>query len=105
MVRGRSAGFEWRRRTLWRFPTLTDGTVLVDVNAVALNGGTSLACSVVRVQADPNNGQNILIGNATSQSYVLTPGENELLWIDDAAKIYVRAVAGAQRVNWHVLGG
>ncbi len=83
--------------------TLYDGTQLVGVGAAALNGGTSRTCIEMTLQSDPDNTEHVYVGNSVSQSVQLVPGQAETIKIDDVAKVYVRAAAGSQRINWHAV--
>lgn len=83
---------------------LLDGTLVVGVGAVALPA-TIFRVSSVLVQADPNNAQAIFVGNQNSQSVQLPAGGVEIIDIDNPVKIFVRADAGNQRVNWHAVAG
>lgn len=79
-----------------------DGTVSVSsLAAVALNSGNSLATTVVTVQNDPTNTDDIYVGNATSQSVRLVPGASEDYRASSVGQVYVIALSGTQRVNWH----
>lgn len=80
---------------------LWDGTLLVGVAAVPLPNHHS---TEVLVQADPDNGGAIFVGNAGSQSIQLNAGDSITIPIDTPSKIYVRAAAGNERVNWHAVG-
>lgn len=65
------------------------------------NGIVSVPCWQVLVQADPDNTQNVLIGNETHGCHiVLRAGETITIPINDVIKIYARAAAGTQRINW-----
>lgn len=79
-----------------------DGTVAAAAAAAQLQAG-SQPCAEVIVQNDPSNavGQDIYVGNSTSQSMRLKPGDSEIVPINDVNKVYVKAVTGTPRVNWH----
>lgn len=79
-----------------------------DVGASAVpitTDSKDLECYQVLVQNDPSNGNNMYIGNASSQSVVLQPGQSETIPIrGKVSDIYVRFSAGTnQRVNWHAM--
>ena len=78
-----------------------DGTLLAPIVAMALPNHHS---TEVLVQADPDNGGAIFVGDTTSQSVQLAPGDSESIKIDTPSKIYVRSVTGNERVNWHAVG-
>lgn len=82
---------------------LLDGTLTCTGVAVALPGAIHRVTSVL-VQADPNNAQDVFVGNENSQSVQLIPGATEAILIDQPNKIFIRADAGTQRVNWHAVG-
>ena len=77
------------------------GTIVVTAaNAVAISAVTA-GCFEVLVQADPDNDDNVLIGNNTQGCTIrLTAGSAITIPINDVEKIMARAVAGTQRVNW-----
>lgn len=82
------------------YDAMHPGTILVGVNAVAISAVT-IGCFEVLVQADPDNGDSVLIGNATQGCTIqLTAGSAITIPINDVEKIMARAVAGSQRVNW-----
>ena len=56
------------------------------------------------MQNDPGNSVNIRVGGATSQSVVLQPGDAEIIpHCGRINEIYVIAVSGTARVNWHAM--
>jgi len=87
-------------------------TVLHDGYRTGLGTGANpittdrIDCFQVIVQNDPGNANNMYIGNATSQSIVLTPGQSETIPLSGrVGQVYVRFVAGTDnRVNWHAMG-
>lgn len=84
--------------------TLFDGTQAGAASAAPLNGGVSRPCKYVLVQNSPSSAGNLLVGNATSQSVILTPGASEEIWINDVAKVYVKlASAAAALANVHAV--
>lgn len=78
-----------------------DGTLIVGLVAVSL---PNVHSTEVLVQADPDNGGNVFVGTAISQSVQLIAGAVETISIDTPSKIYVRGSAVGQRVNWHAVG-
>ena len=82
---------------------LLDGTFVT--NVVRALPATTRDVHSVLVQADPDNGANIFVGNATSQSVQLAPGGVEVIDINNPEKVFVRPAAGTQRVNWQAVGG
>lgn len=95
-----SSGTVYQPETL-ASATFVDGTVVAGAGATQLNGGVSLPCSSVLVQADPSNATDVYVGSSASQSIRLTAGQAEQLSIRDASAVWVKAVSGAPRVNWH----
>jgi hypothetical protein len=79
---------------------LWDGTLLAVVAAAPLPDHLS---TEVFVQADPDNGSAIFIGNAASQSTQLNAGDSITIPINTPSKIYVRS-GGSERVNWLAVG-
>jgi len=80
--------------------THTGTILLTTLNAVAISA-VSVPCFEVLVQADPNNGRNVLIGNSKQGCTIrLTAGSAITIPINDVEKIMARAVFGTQRVNW-----
>jgi hypothetical protein len=77
-----------------------DGTLLAVVVAAPLPNHHS---TEVFVQADPDNGGAVFVGNATSQSVQLNAGDSITIPIDTPSKVYVRS-AGSERVNWQAVG-
>ena len=77
------------------------GTILLTAaNAVAISAVT-VSCFEVLVQADPDNGANVVIGNIKQGcTVVMTPGAVITIPISDVEKIVARAISGTQRVNW-----
>lgn len=82
-----------------------DGTQTTTGTAAALNGGASFHCHRVVVQADPGNGtSNVAVGFSGSQSMILAPGDTEEFHapaIADVIDVYVKAVSGSPKVNYH----
>lgn len=57
----------------------------------------------VTIQADPGNStNNVLVGTATSQSFVLTAGSIREFPVDDVSTVYVKAAAGSPKANIHI---
>lgn len=91
----------------------TLSTFRVDTQAItpgaaqALNGGVSLACGEVEVQNDLASETYILVGNATSQPFIVQRGSSKVIVIDDVAKVYVKLPADAVNnttVSWNTNG-
>jgi len=54
----------------------------------------------VVVQADPGNTDNLVVGEAGGQNFVLTPNNAISIPTSDISDIYVKSAGGTQRVNW-----
>lgn len=82
------------------YDDMRTGTVQVGQQQTALS--TSVPCFRVRVQADPGNNANVVVGNRNNSGpvIVMTAGALETFLINDVSKLYARAVAGTQTVNW-----
>jgi len=82
------------------YDEMRTGTRTVGLQQTALS--TSVPCFVVIVQADPGNNQNVVVGNRNGNGpvIVMEPGDTFTLPVNDVSKVYARAVAGAQTVNW-----
>lgn len=62
---------------------------------------TGLSVVEVYIQNDPNSAKNILVGDATLQTIMLTPGSGITIAIDNLSAVYVKlASAGTAIVNW-----
>lgn len=81
--------------------TLLDGTRTVATAGVAvpLTAASTTAKSVM-IQADWNNTGDILVGNATSQSNVLLPGDNLETQVDDLNEVYIDSTVNGEGVNY-----
>lgn len=82
---------------------LIDGTLTCTAVAVPLTSNADV--NSVLVQADPDNSQNVFVGNSASQSVQLAPGGTETIPVNQPSKIYVRAASDTQRVNFHAVEG
>jgi hypothetical protein len=86
--------------------TLLQGDATAGAAAAALAGST--ACKEIDIMpaldaATDTNGTAIFVGNATSQTYPLAPGQAHPLRIDNLADIYIKR-AGASDVTVHYIG-
>ena len=54
----------------------------------------------VLLQSDPGNTTNLLIGSATDQEVVLTPGQSITIPIISLSLVYVKMASGTGTVNW-----
>jgi len=72
----------------------------VGTGQVPLQPG-SQPCFQVLVQADPQNGNFVSVGNESQGCHVrLAPGVIVVIPINDVSKIFVRAKSGTQTVHW-----
>jgi len=74
------------------------GTKSIDTNAVQLHA--TQVCREVIVQNDSANLGNLLIGTATSQPLVITPGQSINLPVFSLGLIYVKMSSGTGTINW-----
>jgi hypothetical protein len=74
-------------------------TTGVTVTAVAVSS-TTAAIREALIQADPTNTTNVLVGNATAQEVVLTPGQSITIPIFSLSLVYVKMASGTGVVNW-----
>lgn len=81
---------------------LYDGTQNAGLVAVPLDA--RLVITEVIVQSDLGNQGVVYVGNDTSQSFRLAPGEAVVVTIDETSKVYVRGNANWQQVNWLAVG-
>ncbi|MDD4802305.1 MAG: hypothetical protein PHF24_05105 [Syntrophomonas sp.] len=70
----------------------------IGTSAVPLGSGQ--LCRELLIQSDPDNENNILVGNATAQYICLVPGAFFSTKVSNINLIYVRSVAGTGKVNW-----
>jgi hypothetical protein len=73
------------------------GTLAATTVAASLG---SQACSSVRVQADPGNSTNVLIGNSTNQFYALKPDDNVVINCSNVSQIWAKMASATGNVNW-----
>lgn len=73
------------------------------IAAAQLNGGQRLDCKQVVVQAHPDNGGRVFVGNAMRQDVILVPGQSYTIPVCDVTLVWVRASAGVQVVNWNAV--
>jgi len=52
------------------------------------------------VQSDPANTTNVLVGSATEQYVVLTPGQSFTIPVISLSLVYVKMASGTGTVNW-----
>lgn len=61
---------------------------------------TSANCREALIQSDPANTTNMLVGNATAQHVVLTPGQSITIPIISLSRIYVKMASGTGVCNF-----
>lgn len=86
--------------------TMTGSSTLLDstnasVTTVAATLAASTACNWVVIQADPDNTADVFVGNSTSQSIQLVPGQSVTLPVTNLATVYVKSASGTMRVNYN----
>lgn len=52
------------------------------------------------IQSDPSNTTNVLVGSASAQEMVLTPGQSITIPVISLSIIYVKMASGTGIVNW-----
>jgi hypothetical protein len=77
--------------------SLLDGTLTATTAAQALPTNTCVEATAVN---DPTSTVDIYVGNATSQSMRLQPGQGVTASVVNTNILYVRSVSGTARVNW-----
>lgn len=82
------------------YDNMAAGHIEVGVAQVPLVAAT-IPCFEVLVQADPDNGFDIYVGDMTYGCHIhMEPGDVIVIPINDVEKVYARSQAGAQTVNW-----
>ncbi|MEK0325290.1 MAG: hypothetical protein QQN63_06260 [Nitrosopumilus sp.] len=70
----------------------------IGTSAVAL--ATSQFCRSIGLQADPDNLNDVFIGDATNQNMQLSAGASLSIEVADPATLFARAPTGTQVVNF-----
>jgi len=78
---------------------LIAGSTNLDTNAAPISS-TAHAIRETLVQADPANSTNVLVGDVSSQTIVLTPGASMTVPIISLSRIYAKMASGTGTVNW-----
>ncbi len=60
---------------------------------------TSQVCNEVLVQNDPSSGNNLAVGNVSSQNTVLVPGASVSMPVANTNLVYIRTPSGTATVN------
>jgi hypothetical protein len=77
------------------------GVVESTAVAAALPGrDTGHALRELLVQADPDNTDNLLIGNEDAQSIVLQPGDDITLALENPGSLFHKAASGTQTLRY-----
>jgi len=85
------------------YDVISCGTRAVGVAQVPLVA-TSMPCFQVLLQVGRDQQTNVFVGNAANGCFVeLIPGQSITIPINDLNKVYVRAAAEGQTVNWLAL--
>jgi hypothetical protein len=74
------------------------GTVTLSTEEESISD--SEACTVVLVQNDPDNVDNILVGNETTQVMKLKPGMALSIPVTDVSMIWAKSVSGTPTLNY-----
>ena len=85
-------------RTTSASGVLTAGTNTTSVTAEALRA--TLVAWECLVQNDPDSTTDLLVGDATSATIQLSPGQSITIPVQDAATIYIDAVSGTPTANY-----
>ncbi len=82
------------------------GIVAGTVTATTVAGQVSAnqLCQEVVVQADPDNGVPVFLGDATSQPFQLNAGGAITLPVTNLSMLYVKTASGTAIVNWIAKG-
>jgi hypothetical protein len=73
------------------------------VASAQINGGASVLCREILIQASNNNTAWCYVGSANSQVIELPPGAAITIPIDNVNKIWHTAASGTQLLNWVAL--
>lgn len=74
-------------------------TTGIGVTAIPISTST-INIREVLIQSDPTNTTNMLIGSATAQEVVLTPGQAITIPIISLSLVYVKMASSTGTVNW-----
>lgn len=91
------------QRTGKAYSGLTSGYVTAPDGTAAPLSATQRACIEVFVQNEPGQGNNVRVGGAARQDFILTPGDNVLLGVNDLNDVYVAGIGGTATVRWLAL--
>lgn len=78
--------------------TLYDGTKALTTVAAAI--AASQAVREVLIQNDPDNTIDIFVGNATSQSIQLKPGQSIVIPVSNLATVFAKSASGTPTLNY-----
>lgn len=84
----------------YRPDVLTGETLTLSTSAAAL---ADIKCVAVILKSDPDNTDDILIGDVGAQTLQLTPGQSFSFDIRNTIKIWAKAVSGTPVLNYGVL--
>lgn len=74
------------------------GTLSTSGTAAAI--AASQAISEVVIQNDPDNTDDILVGNSTAQTIQIKPGNAIVLPVSNLALVYAKSVSGTPTLNY-----
>lgn len=75
------------------------GTTAVTTVAAPISTSSSNMREAI-IQSDPTNTTNVLVGNATSQTVILTPGQAITIPVISLSLVYVKMASLTGTVNW-----
>lgn len=74
--------------------TIYTGTLAATGTAAALGASQTVSWVIVQ-NAGAEGGENLLVGNATAQPYIITPGQSMRLEVTNRNLIYVKAATSS----------
>ena len=84
----------------YRPDVLTGETLGLTTSAAAL---ADIKCVAVILQSEPDNTDDILIGDTGAQTIQLTPGQSWAFDIRNTIKVFAKSVTGTPTLNYGVL--
>jgi len=84
----------------YRPDVLTGETLGLTTTKAAL---ADISCVAVIIQSDPDNTDDILIGDTGAQTLQLTPGQSFAFDIKNTVKVFAKSVTGTPTLNYGVL--
>ena len=71
----------------------------VDGTAAPLSATSTLILDIL-IQADPDNSEDVFVGDSTSQTIQLRPADAIYLQVNNLNVVYVKTGTGPMTVNW-----